>query len=264
MTTPLVLRGGSDATLRFEGGAVNLRQADGEHHIPLAAVARVRAGDGVVEIELTALDEDEAVTYRVETASAADATAFAEAVTAALPEHETVSDGSENVVSRLTPVPLPRRIAEWGGAALCALVMLGLLYRDVRRSADRGEYGWALVFAGPVAFVGAALALNAGHALHRRWSYRRDGITATAEFSHHADDRKARRVYRYTDTTGRSHTYTSKSGGGEVRVSYLPHAPHRAVTAATPGRLVGLVALLLVGAAVCVGGIFGVVLSLGD
>ncbi|MFD8641674.1 hypothetical protein ACFV14_15395 [Streptomyces zaomyceticus] len=262
--TALVLLGSDDTALRFEEGAVHLRQADGEHRIPLAAVARVRAEGQVVEVRLTAADEDDEATYRVEGVSAVDANAFAEAVTAALPEHETVTDGSEIVVSRLARVPLPRRIAEWGGAVLAALVLLGLLYRDVRRAADRGEYAWALTFAGPVAFVGAALALNAGHALYRWWSYGRDGVATTAQFSHHTDGGKARRVYRYTDATGRSHTYASKSGGGELMVRYLPHAPYRAVTSVTARRLVGLVTLALAGTALCAGGIFGVVLSVGD
>lgn len=262
--TALVLLGSDDTALRFEEGAVHLRRADGEHRIPLAAVARVRAEGQVVEVRLTAADEDDETTYRVEGASAVEAGAFAEAVSAALPAHETVADGSEIVVSRLTPVPLPRQIAEWGGAALVTLVLLGLLYRDVLRSAERGEFGWAFPFAGPVAFVGAALALNAGHALHRWWSYGRDGVTTTAEFSHRTDGRRARRVYRYTDAAGRSHTYASKRGGGELSVRYLPHAPYRAVTAVTPWRLVGLVTRALTGAALCVGGIVGVVLSVGD
>ncbi|MFC9342039.1 hypothetical protein ACFT0G_12645 [Streptomyces sp. NPDC057020] len=69
--TALVLLGSDDTALRFEEGAVHLRRADGEHRIPLAAVGRVRAEGQVVEVRLTAADEDDETAYRVEGASSA-------------------------------------------------------------------------------------------------------------------------------------------------------------------------------------------------
>ncbi|MFJ5707772.1 hypothetical protein [Streptomyces sp. NPDC093105] len=84
-TPSLVLRGG-ESVLRFAGGPVTLRRPDKEHHIPLAAISFVHAEGRSVAIVLTASGADEPTIYRVADVDETGALAFADAVTAALPE----------------------------------------------------------------------------------------------------------------------------------------------------------------------------------
>ncbi|WP_282695136.1 hypothetical protein [Streptomyces sp. CC208A] len=96
-TPSLVLRGG-ESVLHFAGGPVTLHRPDKEHHIPLAAISFVHAEGRSVAIVLTASGANEPTIYRVTEVSEAAALAFAEAVTAALPETP-APDGAELVTT---------------------------------------------------------------------------------------------------------------------------------------------------------------------
>ncbi|MFB7939127.1 hypothetical protein [Streptomyces sp. NPDC056049] len=156
-TPSLVLRGG-ESVLRFAGGPVTLHRADKEHHIPLAAISFVHAEGTSVAIVLTASGANEPTIYRVTDVSEAGALAFAEAVTAALPE-DPAPDGAELVTTRAPRAPEPPRTRRRTVAAAAAvpLVALGAF---LALNASRGAY--AVVF-----WLVAAAAAAGGLLAHR-------------------------------------------------------------------------------------------------
>ncbi|MEU3610511.1 hypothetical protein AB0E83_34500 [Streptomyces sp. NPDC035033] len=126
-TPSLVLRGG-ESVLHFAGGPVTLHRPDKEHRIPLAAISFVHAEGRSVAIVLTASGANEPTIYRVADADEAAALAFADAVTAALPE-DPAPDGAALVVTSAPRAPEPA--AGSGGvprkavvAAVAAAVLL--------------------------------------------------------------------------------------------------------------------------------------------
>ncbi|MCX5390615.1 hypothetical protein [Streptomyces sp. NBC_00094] len=255
----LVLRGSGSTVLRFEGegGAVSLGRPGEDHRIPLGAIAHVRAEGRVAMIELTAPTGVEPASYRVEDVSEAAATAFADAVNAALPERtEDAVDGSTLVTTHLTPptpAPARRRIGTVGVVGLCVLAVAVALCVTAGVAGGWG-YAVTVLFPVPFALLGAGIAGVIGHGLYAQRAYPKHGITVMAEFSHY-DARS--RVYRYADTTGAEHTYNG-SGGQWIELSYLPRAPHRATTVATRRERIGLAGLALFGVALGGGGLFGV------
>ncbi|MFE7581255.1 hypothetical protein ACFU5Y_06770 [Streptomyces gardneri] len=120
-------------------------------------------------------------------------------------------------------------------------------------------YGVAAAAPVPFALLGAVIAWTVGGSLRESWHIPARGVTAVAEFSHSTH---TTRVYGYTDTAGNSHTYTSRTGGDRVVVSYLPSAPHHAVTASSAGERIGLGFMTLIGGALCAAGLAGVALVL--
>ncbi|MFF9144390.1 hypothetical protein ACF1BN_05985 [Streptomyces sp. NPDC014861] len=142
-TPSLVLRGG-ESVLRFAGGPVTLHRVDKEHHIPLAAISFVHAEGRSLAIVLTASGTNEPTIYRVTDVDEADALAFAEAVTAALPEAP-APDGAELVTTRAPEPPRTRRPA----AAVVALPLVAL-GAFLALNAPRGPYAavfWLLTLA---------------------------------------------------------------------------------------------------------------------
>ncbi|MFE5486135.1 hypothetical protein [Streptomyces sp. NPDC056527] len=130
-TPSLVLRGG-ESVLRFAGGPVALRRPDKEHHIPLAAISFVHAEGRSVAIVLTASGADEPTIYRAADVDESGALAFAEAVTAALPDTP-APDGAALVTTRAPRAPEPRRTRRPG----IATALAALLPRKGRTGGDR-------------------------------------------------------------------------------------------------------------------------------
>ncbi|MFF8377277.1 DUF3592 domain-containing protein [Streptomyces sp. NPDC015661] len=248
-TSPsLVLRGSGDAVLRFEGTVVTLGRPGGGHRIPLAAIESVQAEGRAVEIELTGAGDP----YRVEDVSEAAATAFVDAVTAALPETP-VADGAGLVTTYAVPAPPPRLARRQARALVAAVPVVAL---DVFVGAA-GEWGYAGLFwpAFLVVAVGVFLVYVMGRDLYRMWHLPRHGITVAAEFSHYTNNT---RVFTYTDATGTTHTYNNTVGGTRFEVSYDPRDPKVAIH--PEGLYVrGMMALMtLVGCGLAGGGWFGI------
>ncbi|MFF2776574.1 hypothetical protein ACFVU3_16865 [Streptomyces sp. NPDC058052] len=168
-TPSLVLRGG-ESVLRFAGGPVTLHRPDKEHHIPLAAISFVHAEGRSVAIVLTASGANEPTIYRVTDVSEDGALAFADAVTAALPEVP-APDGAALVTTRAPRAPEPRRAPGKGIAAAVAAVaaVLGVL---LALNAPQGAYAPLFWLVPPVAAAGGFLACTRGGAARRR---QRDG-----------------------------------------------------------------------------------------
>ncbi|MFC7793862.1 hypothetical protein [Streptomyces cinereoruber] len=177
--SPLVLRGRGDAVLRFTGAAVVLGRADGEHHIPLEAIESVHPEGRSVEIELIALADAEPAVYRVEDVSEAAATAFADAVEAALPDEVVDVDGSALVTHRPPAAPAPR---DHRTKLLAAGIAVPVVALDVFLGvAGRLEYALTFWIAFVVTAIGGLLAGDMGRDLYRMWRLPRYGITVTAE-----------------------------------------------------------------------------------
>ncbi|MFB7515154.1 hypothetical protein [Streptomyces sp. NPDC056144] len=218
----LVLRGSGDVVLRCQDDAVTLRRAREELHIPFAAIARVHAAQRTVTVELTAPEGAEAASYRVTDVSEAAATAFAAAVSAALPD-ERALDGGTLVVRSVFGAPARRR----DGRLLAAVAAVPVVGLDVFLGVA-GHWGYAGLFwpAFLFAALGVFLVWFMGQGLYRMWYLPKHGITTVAEFSHFTNNT---RVYRYTDTTGASHTHNNNVGGDRFELSYDPRDPKVAV-----------------------------------
>ncbi|MGW4999487.1 hypothetical protein ACWEP8_17620 [Streptomyces hydrogenans] len=93
-TSPIpVLRGRAGTTLQAQDDVLVLSRRRKEKRIPLQAVRRVGAEGRALAVELTAPAGTTPVTYEVRGVSEVAATAFADAVTALLPE-ERAADGT--------------------------------------------------------------------------------------------------------------------------------------------------------------------------
>ncbi|MFE7553195.1 DUF3592 domain-containing protein [Streptomyces gardneri] len=215
-----VLRGSDGSVLRCQDGAVTFRRAGEEHHIPLAAIGRVRAEGRAVTVELTAPEGAEPTAYGVTDVSEAAATAFAEAVDAALPER--AADGAALVTTHEVAVPATARRGAVAVAAAVPVVALGAFVGATGRGEDAVVFGLAVL----AIVLGGWLARVTGRGLYRMWRLPRHGITVVAELSHHTN---TTRVYRYEDTAGDSHTYTDPVGGQHIELSYDPRDPATAI-----------------------------------
>ncbi|MGW5420447.1 DUF3592 domain-containing protein [Streptomyces sp. NPDC003943] len=242
--SPLVLRGSGDAVLRYADGAVILRRDGQEHHIPLAAIAAVRAEGRTLRIELPA------TTYEVEDVSAAGAAAFADAVGADLPE---AVDPSAAVTSRAVDTA-GRRLTKARAVAVAVAVAVTALVVSVGLAG--GMTSGALVFCSLLfGSAGAFVAYVMMQGLYRMWRLPRHGITVTAEFSHYTN---RKRVYRYTDTTGREHTYDNGPGGQRVELSYDPLDPRKAIVVESVYVRCMMGVMTLVGSGMVCAGLVGV------
>ncbi|MFF6881955.1 hypothetical protein ACFY9F_02090 [Streptomyces sp. NPDC012421] len=135
---------------------MTLHRPDKEHHIPLAAISFVHAEGRSVAIVLTASGANEPTIYRVTDVSEADALAFADAVTAALPEVP-APDGAALVTTRAPRPPEPPR-TRWKAvtaAVAVPLVALGVL---LALYAPRGAYAAAFWLVALAAAAGGLLA----------------------------------------------------------------------------------------------------------
>lgn len=123
--TPSLVLCGGESVLRFAGGPVTLHRPDKEHHIPLAAISFVHAEGRSVAIVLTASGADEPTIYRVAGVDETGALAFADAVTAALPETP-APDGAALVVTSAprAPEPAAGAGAPWKAIAVAVAVLL--------------------------------------------------------------------------------------------------------------------------------------------
>ncbi|MGV9692661.1 hypothetical protein ACWDUX_26545 [Streptomyces sp. NPDC003444] len=216
--SPLVLRGRGDAVLRFTGAAVVLGRADGEHHIPLAAIESVHPEGRSVE--------------------------------AALPDEVVDVDGSALVTHR-PPVPPARR--HYREAAVLAGIAAPVIALDVFLGVvGRAEHAIAFWLPLVVTAIGGFLAWSMGRDLYRMWYLPRHGITVTAEFSHFTNKS---RVYLYRDTTGATHRYTTTMAG-PLEVSYHPRDPSVAIHLEGPYTRCMTAFMTLVGCGMAGGGVF--------
>ncbi|MEU4268270.1 hypothetical protein [Streptomyces sp. NPDC026092] len=253
-----VLQGDRGTELRSEGEGLLLCRADDELRIPLTAIAVVRADRRAVAVELTAPTGAEPTVYRVTDVSAAAATAFADAVNAALPERsegEPLIDGSTLVVTRSLVsgdgedgmdededvrqrgLPTPAKWATW--AAVGAIAVLAVVVGVADRNWGRGI---ATLLLGELG-VGASFLAWAGlTTVWEDWYLRRHGITV-----------EARQVYRngtdtnaYTATDGVTRHVGGTDKGRPVRVAYHPRKPGTAVVLTGLGDRIGGLVLFLV------------------
>ncbi|MFE2554650.1 hypothetical protein ACFXGT_01210 [Streptomyces sp. NPDC059352] len=257
-TTPsLVLRGSGAAVLRFEEGAVTLGRPGEDHHIPLAAIGRVRAEGRTVAIELTAPEGTEPTVCRVEDVSEAAVTAFADAVNTALPERTEAVDGSTLVTTHVLAAPAPRSIRVTRRKVIAIGAAVPLLALDVFLGvAGRMEYAIIFWLALLAVAAGGSMAFSMGRDLYRKWYLPRHGITVVATFSHHTY--KHTRVYRYTDTNGISRTYKTPVGGSSFELSYDPRDPEVAVHPESVFVRCLTSLMLLVGCGLAGGGLYGI------
>lgn len=144
-----------------------------------------------------------------------------------------------------------------------ALAVVGVVVVLCVTAGTAGGWAYGVLLLLPALFApfGAGIAYVVGGSLYESWYIPGRGITVVAEFDHYTH---VARVYRYADGAGNSHTYTSKTGGDRVAVSYLPRAPHRAVVASSTGERVALGFMTVVGGAVCVAGLAGVAVVMAE
>ncbi|MEU3618786.1 hypothetical protein ABZ725_41655 [Streptomyces sp. NPDC006872] len=250
----LVLRGKRRTALRLDGQVVVLRRSVEELHIPVEAMAGIRAEGRAVEIEL--LGGAEPVVYRVEGVSEAGAAAFGQAVGRLLP----MPDGDAEPVDGLSLVdvrPLPGSNRGWFSgrrpvAAVGALFYAGLV--AAVGVAGGGEQVAALL-GGSVALYAGCFMIYAGvRANVRDWRLKRRGITVVAQFSHYTNKW---RVYTYTTATGQSYTYrTTGSGTHPIEVAYDPARPGDARVGVSVLDTLVMVLILAIPGFVAVMGVF--------
>ncbi|MFI8365807.1 hypothetical protein [Streptomyces sp. NPDC085466] len=134
---------------------MTLHRPGKEHHIPLAAISFVHAEGRSVAIVLTASGANEPTIYRVTDVGEADALAFADAVTAALPEVP-APDGAALVTTRAPRPPEPPRTRRKAVTAAVAvpLVALGVFLA----LHPRGAYAAAFWLVALAAAAGGLLA----------------------------------------------------------------------------------------------------------
>ncbi|MFF9017500.1 hypothetical protein ACF09C_31640 [Streptomyces sp. NPDC014870] len=258
ITSPIpVLHGDRGTELRSEGEGLLLRRRDDELRIPLVAIARVRAERRAVTIELTAPAGTEPTEYGVTDVSAAAATAFADAVNAALPERtadEPAVDGSTLVVTRSLVsgddgedgeaddarprgLPKPAKWATWAANGAIALLAVAVGVAD-----GNWGRGIATLLLGELAIGAVFLAWAGLMSVWEGWYLRRYGITV-----------ETRQVYRngtdtnaYTATDGVTRYVGGTDKGRTVRVAYHPRKPGTAVVLTGLGDRIGGLILCLV------------------
>lgn len=259
---PVIVLRGNGAVLRFEADTVTLRRADEELSIPLDAIGEAFADGRAVEVRLTAPDGVDAVVYRVEDVSEAAVAAFVDGVNALLtarPDGAPRSDGSALVTRRSVAADAAPRFGGRRAALVAALVAFVAL--DVTLGVA-GSPQYAAMLAVCVAFgsAGVLTAFLLGQGLYRMWRLPKHGITVMAEFSHYTNNSK---VYRYTDSTGATHTHTA-TGGDRVELSYDPQDPRRAVVPVSLTMRCMMVIPLLIGLGMAGGALTGLGVMVAD
>ncbi|MCX5226114.1 hypothetical protein [Streptomyces sp. NBC_00233] len=216
------LRGPEGTGLRVEGQALLLRRAREELHIPLKAVARVRVEGRTVAVELTAPVGAAPHVQRFADVDEAAATAFADAVNAALPEQPEAVDGSGYISSnRLGDPSVTKiyRVIKWGAlygtlaiVALCALVIVT-------------GHAAAIIIITPSGFLGLfflVLGWATSYPSREERYLRRQGVTVAAERAP-----GERVTYVYTDPDGLSRTVQKVADTWTIDVAYDPQDPGR-------------------------------------
>ncbi|MER6348199.1 hypothetical protein ACWC10_20220 [Streptomyces sp. NPDC001595] len=247
-----VLRGRKNTVLRFDGAALVLRQSDEERHIPLAAVASVRAERRTVEVALRAPAGSAPTVYRLEDLGEAAATAFADAVTAALPGaaegSEAVTDGLALVSVRTTPDDESQELANRRRIRRGLLALAAVLVLESVAVSLAGD-ALAMIAIWPAGILAGLLMvpwarMMPGIARVRR--LRRDGITVIAQYSGYVDGLY---VYDFTDLGGRPYAYTPSAYRGErIEIVYDPADPCAGGERShLPGRFALLSPALLLG-----------------
>lgn len=247
-----VLHGRKGTDLRVADRELVLRRASQEHRIPFAAIARVHAEGRSVEVRLTAPAATAPTVYRVEDVSEAAATAFAQAVNAALPpagaadsaagsgsgSESVVVDGSALVVTRTTEREQETRTPRGAVYRKLKWLVAGSFLAIVAMSVV------VVIFADPVNVVFTVLSGGIGFTFTiaawllapeglRPWRLPRHGITVTAD---HAHDSAQPWLYLYSDLDGNAWRFLDSSGRHSVEVSYDPRDPGKAVRADGAGR----------------------------
>jgi hypothetical protein len=262
LVTELVLRARRTTAL-FERDAVLLDRRGNRLRIPLAAIETVRTGGGsrrrVIEIVLTSAGATPVV-HTLSPPSATAATAFADAVNAALPVRDAVEPRTDGA-TLVTTVPVPPRTerkdrwttsrgrrAQWAFGALFAL--------GTALAAATGE--WVLVLLWVTSYAPFLVGCALTHIVYRVtvdwWLLRRRGITVLAVYkdSDYVGDVLVKR-YSFTDAAGEERTF---SGGGRlvatdperIEVTYDPCAPKRRATRDGPVvRTLSVLAYVLLG-----------------
>lgn len=256
-----VLQGDRGTELRSTGEELLLRRPDAELRIPLAAIARVHTERRDLAVELTAPAGAEPTVYRVTDVSAVAASAFADAVNAALPERtagEETIDGSTLVATRSlvygdddeeeeeennVPIGLPSH-SKWlsyaGYVAVAALaVAVGLIDENWSR-------GIATLLLGEAGAGVTYLTLMGVTMVWRAWYLPRYGITVDGLQIY----RDGETTNAFTATDGVTRYIRGDNKGKPVRVAYHPRNPRNAVVCTGWGEQAGVVAIFLVLAAI--------------
>ncbi|MFJ8134351.1 hypothetical protein [Streptomyces hydrogenans] len=217
-TSPIpVLRGRAGTTLQAQDDVLVLSRRRKEKRIPLQAVRRVVAEGRALAVELTAPAGTIPVTYMVRGVSEVAATAFADAVTALLPE-ERAADGTA-LVTDSAPAGSDDdgytrafRLTAWvtGLVAVGVAVLLGVVESVSRAVAF-------LVFT-PIAVGIAAFGVAALSMQYREWTYPRYGITVEAV-------RRGPRDYAYTDLHGVVRGAYISGSAPTIKVAYHSRNP---------------------------------------
>jgi hypothetical protein len=262
LVTELVLRARRTTAL-FERDAVLLDRGGMRLRIPLTAIETVRTGGGsrrhVIEIVLTSTDATPAV-HTLSPPNATAATAFADAVNAALPVRDTVEPRADGA-TLVTTAPVPPRTerkdrwttsrerrVQWAFGALFAL--------GTALAAATGEWVFVVLWAASYTpfLVGCALT----HIVYRVtvdwWLLRRRGITVLAV---HTDSDYVGEVlvktYSFTDAAGEERTFRGSgrlvaTDPERIEVTYDPCAPKRMTTRKGPAvRMLSVLAYVLLG-----------------
>jgi hypothetical protein len=231
--------------------------------IPLTAIETVRTGGGsrrhVIEIVLTSADATPAV-HTLSPPNATAATAFADAVNAALPVRDTVEPRADGA-TLVTTAPVPPRTerkdrwttsrerrVQWAFGALFAL--------GTALAAATGEWVFVVLWAASYTpfLVGCALT----HIVYRVtvdwWLLRRRGITVLAV---HKDSDYVGEVlvktYSFTDAAGEERTFRGSgrlvaTDPERIEVTYDPCAPKRMTTRkGLAVRMLSVLAYVLLG-----------------
>ncbi|CAM5233164.1 hypothetical protein GCM10010329_62620 [Streptomyces spiroverticillatus] len=251
-----VLRAGKRTRLHAAQGELVLHRSGLEHHIPLAAVARVHAERRAVEVTLTAPAGTVPTVYRVDGVSEIAAGVFARAVSDLLDPTaggSEVPDGSALVTTRTAEreaitsrEAFGRKVKRLVWGAVLAIVAMSVLVSFVTHPVIM-LFAWIL---GGTGFGFAICVVLLAPSVLERWRLPRHGITVTA-YSAAIADRPG--LYLYGDQDGNTRTYVDTSGRLSIEVSYDPSDPGTVVRADGKGRawptavllFTALIALLL-------------------
>ncbi|WP_329533107.1 hypothetical protein OG568_24545 [Streptomyces sp. NBC_01450] len=260
--TELVLRARRTTAL-FERDAVLLDRGGMRLRIPLTAIETVRTGGGsrrrVIEIVLTSADATPVV-HTLSPPNATAATAFADAVNAALPVRDAVEPRADGAPS-VTTVPVPPRTEQkdrwttsrerrvpWAFGALFAL--------GTALAAATG--GWVFIVLWAASYTPFLVGCALTHIVYRVtvdwWLLRRRGITVLAVYkdSDYVGEVLAK-TYSFTDAAGEERTFRGSgrlvaTDPERIEVTYDPCAPKRMTTRKGPAvRMLSVLAYVLLG-----------------
>ncbi|WP_395572812.1 hypothetical protein [Streptomyces sp. BK79] len=220
-----VLRGRRKTSLRFDGSALVLSRAGREHHIPVAAVARVRGERGDVEVVLRAPHGVEPAVHRVEDVGESAARAFAGVVDAALPEAaDPAVDGSALVRVRTLDAERARiRKRWWAWPAALAFVLPHVVVGWIAAEAGSPEVSVLVGVGCLISGILGAAAISARPYGKPRWRLTTDGVTVIARYKEFVDGMY---VYDFTALDGRPYAYAPHDyRGEEVEIVYDPEDP---------------------------------------